>query len=136
MQQSVESALEIIRHHPRVAVVGISPKTDRPSHRVARFLLEQGFEIIPINPVQKRILNKPCVGSLSELNANDVDWLDFFVAPGRLMGFAENVIRLSPKLVWCQIGVVSEAFNRKLAAAGIPYIADVCPKMEWKEDWP
>jgi len=133
MSLNVDEALEIIRHHKRVAMVGLSPNTDRPSHKVAVFLLEKGFEIIPVNPVQKEILGRKCIASLEELDPEVVDWIDLFVSPARLADLANDIIRLSPMLVWCQIGVVNEAFNRRMRNAQIPYIADVCPKMEWRD---
>ena len=127
---AVNQALEIINQNKKVAIVGLSPKEDRPSNQVARYLIEHGFDIVPINPAYKEILGKPCVKNLSELAAGDVDWIDMFVAPQRLMGFADDAVRLSPKLVWCQIGVVNEEFNKKLEEANIPYIANLCPKIE------
>ncbi len=136
MSLTVDQALEVIRSHKRVAIVGLSPKTDRPSHRVGQFLQEKGFDIIPVNPVHKEILGQPSVTSLEELDPDSVDWVDFFVGPQRLPDFANEIIRLSPKLVWCQIGVVNPEFNQGLENAQIPYIADVCPKIEWKEEWP
>ena len=134
MSMNVDQALEIIRQHKRVAIVGLSPKPDRPSYRVGQFLLEKGFEIYPVNPGQKEILGRPCVPSLLDLDPEVIDWVDFFVGPGRLPDFANDVIRLSPKLVWCQLGVVNDDFNQRLENAQIPFIADVCPKIEWKDN--
>lgn len=136
MALDVDEALEIIRYNKRVAIVGLSPRPDRPSFQVAQFLLQKGFSIIPVNPGHKKILDRTGVPSLAELEPDDVDWVDFFVGPGRLPDFANDIIRLSPKLVWCQIGVVNPRFNQRLENARIPFIADVCPKMEWKENWP
>ncbi len=79
MSLTVDQALEIIRHNKRVAIVGLSPKTDRPSNRVSRFLLEKGFDIVPVNPAQKEILDQPCVSSLADLNPEDVGWVDFLL---------------------------------------------------------
>ena len=127
---AVNQALDIINHNKKVAIVGLSPKEDRPSNQVARFLIDKGFDIVPVNPVHKEILGKPCVKNLSDLSPGEVDWIDMFVNPQKLMEFADDAVRLSPKLVWCQIGVVNEEFNGKMEAAHIPYIADVCPKIE------
>lgn len=136
MSLTVDQALDIIRHHKRVAIVGLSPKPDRPSNRVGQFLLEKGFDIVPVNPVHKEILGQPGVAQLADLDSESIDWVDFFVGPARLPDFANDIIRLSPKLVWCQIGVVNEEFNQRLENAQIPFITDVCPKIEWKEEWP
>ncbi|MBT3227359.1 MAG: CoA-binding protein [Deltaproteobacteria bacterium] len=133
MSLNVAEALEIIRHNKKVAIVGLSPKTDRPSFGVGQFLLDKGFKVIPVNPMHEEILEQTSVFSLADLDPDTVDWVDFFVAPERLPDFANDIIRLSPKLVWCQIGIVNPAFNERLANAQIPFIADVCPKIEWKK---
>jgi uncharacterized protein len=133
MLLSVNEALEIIRHHRRVAVVGLSPNQNRPSHKVAEFLIEKGFDILPVNPGHQTILGKPCVDGLADLEPEQVDWIDLFVSSQRLADLANDIIRLSPMLVWCQIGVVNEAFNRRMQNAQIPYIIDVCPKIEWQD---
>ncbi len=130
---NVQEAINIIRENKTVAVVGLSPKTDRPSYKVGNFLIEKDFNVVPVNPGHKEILNQSCVGSLAELSPGSVDWIDLFVNPTRLMDLLDDIIKLSPKLVWCQIGVVNEEFNQALEKSRIPYIADVCPKMEWKE---
>ena len=130
----IDQALDYIKQNKKVAIVGLSPKEDRPSYRVAKFLIEKGCEIIPVNPVYEEILGKPCVKKLSDLKPGDVDWIDMFVNSQRLMNFVEDIINLKPGLVWCQIGVVNEDFNKLLENSNIQYIADVCPKMEWEKE--
>ncbi len=129
----IEQAMDFIKQNKKVAIVGLSPKEDRPSHRVAKFLMEKGCEIVPVNPVYEEILGKPCVKKLSDLTPGDIDWVDMFVNSQRLMDFKEDIVKLKPGLVWCQIGVVNDEFNKTLEDAQIPYIADVCPKMEWEK---
>jgi len=129
---SVQEALDIITKHKKVGVIGLSPKADRPSHHVGHFLLEKGFEVVPVNPgPYAEILGQANVRQLSEIEAGSVDWLDLFIHPARLLDMAEEIVRIAPKLVWCQIGVVNEDFNQLIEAAGIPLIANVCPKIEW-----
>ncbi len=128
----VKQAMDIIKKNKKVAIVGLSPQEDRPSNRVGKFLIEKGFDIIPVNPAFETILGKKCVKKLSNINQAEVDWIDMFVGPQRLMSFSEDIVSLSPKLVWCQIGVVNQEFNQVLDDAGIPFIADVCPKIEWE----
>lgn len=129
---NLEQALKIIKKNKNVAIVGLSPKEDRPSNRVGRFLLEKGFEITPVNPFFKTILERPVAKTLSDLEPGEVDWIDLFVGPKRLPELIDDILRLSPKLVWCQIGVVNDEFNKEMETADIPYIADVCPKIEWR----
>ena len=123
-------SLEFIKNNKRVAIVGLSPKEDRPSHVVGKYLFENGYNILPVNPGNPDILGQKGVKALSELQPGDVDWIDMFVGPARLMGFLDEILRLAPGMVWCQIGVVNEEFNQKLEAANIPYVANICPKIE------
>ena len=130
----IDKALSLIKEFKKVALVGMSAKTDRPSNRVGRFLMDKGFEVIPVNPGLKEIEGLKCRGSLADLTSNEIDWIDIFLNPNRLETLLPEIIRLSPKLVWCQIGVVNESFNQQLEKANIPYIANLCPKMEWQND--
>jgi len=130
---SATDALDIIYNNKSVAIVGLSPKTDRPSYKVGSFLQEKGYTITPVNPGCAEVLGQSCAASLGDLQPGSVDWIDLFVNPVRLMPLVDDIIRLSPKLVWCQIGVVNDEFNQKLDEAGISYIADKCPKIEWNQ---
>lgn len=136
MSVTPEEALKIIKENRNVAIVGLSPKEDRPSHTVGLFLKDKGFNITPVAPFHKEILGLPVLENLSYLKPGDVDWIDMFVNPKRLMEHVDEIIRLKPKLVWCQIGVVNEEFNQRLADAGIPYIANLCPKIELSAERP
>jgi len=124
-------ALAFIQAHPKVAIVGLGPKPDRPAYHVADFLQQQGFDITPVHPTATLVLGKPVKAGLAALQPGDVDWLDLFVSPDRLPGLLPEVLRLQPGLVWCQLGVVNPAFNQAVTQAGIPLIFDHCPKIEW-----
>ena len=130
MKTTVE-ALEIIKNNKKVAIIGLSPKNDRPSYHVGEFLMGLDFQITPVHPMHEEILGNKAIKSLEELTPGQVDWIDIFLNPTRLMPLVDEIVRLQPKLVWCQIGVVNEEFNQTLEAAGIAVIADHCPKIEW-----
>ena len=128
---TAQEAVELINQYKKVAIVGLSPKEDRPSFRVGNFMKDQGFDITSVNPGPfDEIIGLKNHRSLAELNPGDVDWVDLFVNPTRLMGLLDDIKRLKPKLVWCQLSVVNDEFNAELDKAGIPYIADACPKIE------
>ena len=128
----VSAALEIVKNNKKVAIIGLSPKEDRPSYQVGNFLQNHDYQIIPINPgPYDEILGQKNIKILSNLQPGQADWIDIFLNPTRLMDISDEIIRLAPKLVWCQIGVVNEEFNQKLIAASIPVIANKCPKIEW-----
>lgn len=128
---TAQEAVEVINQYKKVAIVGLSPKEDRPSHRVGNFMKDLGFKITSVNPGPfEEIIGLKNHRSLAELNPGDVDWVDLFVNPMRLMGLLDDIKRLKLKLVWCQLSVVNDEFNAELDKAGIPYIADACPKIE------
>ena len=112
-----------------VAVVGLSDKTDRPSHVVARYLREKGYRIIPVNPNVRAVLGEMSYGSLSEIPVG-VDLVDVFRKSENVPGIAEEAIRVRAKFFWMQEGVVNEKAREKLADAGIPVVMDRCVKKE------
>ena len=128
---STNQAVDFVNQHKKVAIVGLSPNEERASYRVGNFLKERGFDIIPVNPgLHEEIIGLKNRRSLENIAEGEVEWIDVFLNPGRLMGIIDEVIRIKPKMVWCQIGVINEEFNKRLEAAGIDYITDVCPKIE------
>ena len=129
---SIVEALKIIEMEKTVAVVGLSPKSDRPSYRVGRFLQGRGFKIIPVNPFYDKILGEKSVSKLSNLEPGSVGWVDMFVKPSRLHDFMDDLIELRPVLVWCQLGVVSTECEKKMEDSGIKVVMDRCPAIELK----
>ncbi|MDX2470168.1 MAG: CoA-binding protein [SAR324 cluster bacterium] len=124
-------AIDLIKENKKVAIIGLSPKDDRPSYHVGEFLIGHGLEITPVHPVHEEILGLKAVKNLSQLAPGQVDWIDIFLNPKRLMDLLPEILRLQPKLVWCQIGVVDEEFNSAILDAGINLIFNHCPKIEW-----
>ncbi len=126
----IAEALKLIEKEKKVAIVGLSPKKDRPSYRVGKFLQDRGYKIYPINPFYNEILGEKSSAKLSDLSPGTVGWVDMFVKSSRLIDFTDEIIELRPVLVWCQIGVVSMEFERKLEDAGIRVIMDRCPAID------
>ena len=122
MKISGKEALALIKNNKKVAIVGLSPKEDRPSYHVGEFLIHHGFQVTPVNPGQSEILGQKAIASLAELEPGQVDWVDLFVNPTRLMDQLPEVLRLKPKLVWSQLGVVNDEFNQALEEAEITWI--------------
>ena len=86
-----EEIREILKECRKIAVVGLSPKESRDSNKVARYLMEQGYEIIPVNPGQKEILEKTCYRSLEDIPFN-VDMADLFLNPTRVPQVVDQAI--------------------------------------------
>ena len=120
---------EILRECRKIAVVGLSPKESRDSNRVARYLVEQGYEVIPVNPGQKEILGKTCYRSLRDIPFQ-VDMADLFLNPTRVPQIVDQAIEIKVSTVWMQLGVIHNEAAEKAEKAGIRVIMDMCIKRE------
>ncbi|MEK6777356.1 MAG: CoA-binding protein [bacterium] len=125
-----EKICRILQQYRTVAVVGLSPKPDRDSHRVARFLKEQGFRVIPVNPGQKEILGEQCYAGLADI-PESVEIVDVFRRSEAIPDVAEEAIRIGAKVFWMQLGIREEESARRLAGAGIEVVMDRCIKIEY-----
>ncbi len=113
----------------RVAVVGLSPKPQRDSNMVARYLIEHGYDIIPINPGQKEILGFKCYRNISEI-PHSIDILNIFLNPSRVPPVVDQAIEKGIKIIWMQLGVINQDAIEKALNYGITVIYDRCIKQE------
>ncbi len=119
---------EIIRTARTIAVVGASPKSYRPSNGVARYLMEQGYEVIPINPKHDMILGvraHPDLVAAREVEG-PIDIVDIFRATEHVLPHVQEAIEITTKLIWMQVGVVNKEAWLLAEAAGIPVMMDRC----------
>lgn len=117
-----------------IAMVGISPKDNRPSYFAFKYLLERGYHMIPVNPGQvgKEILGQKVYGKLSEI-PEPVDMVDIFRASQFVMPVVEEALALKPKpqVIWMQLSVRDAEAAALAEAAGIKVVMDRCPKIEY-----
>ncbi|MEM6782449.1 MAG: CoA-binding protein [Bacteroidota bacterium] len=115
-----------------VAVVGCSPRATQTSHRIARYLQEAGYRIVPVNPHHETLLGEPCYPNLTAVPSDVVvDIVNVFRRPVFTEGVvADAVARLEATgqrpVVWTQLGVHSAAAETLAAAHGLPYLANRC----------
>ena len=119
-----------------IAVVGLSPKQDRPSWGVARFLQARGYRIIPVNPghAGAKILGETVYADLSSIPADaGVDMVDIFRRSEAVPEIVDEALRVLPdlKTIWMQLGVSHPEAAAKAEAAGMVVIQDRCPKIEF-----
>ena len=120
---------EILADARTIAVVGASPKPDRPSHGVMRYLLEQGYRCIPVRPRGcDEVLGVPCVRSLAEIEET-IDLVDVFRRPEACPEVARETVAAGARSLWLQLGIVSPEARRIADAAGIDYVEDECTKI-------
>ena len=122
---NVSTEDEILNSSWTIAVVGLSPEPDRPSYRVARYLKQQGYRIIPVNPSAKEILGEPCYPDLSSI-PEVVDAVDIFRRSEEVPAVVEEAIRIGAKAVWMQEGVIDEAAAARAREAGLLVVMDRC----------
>ena len=114
-----------------VAVVGCSPKPARASYAIARFLLEQGYRVVPVNPNHAEILGQPCFPSVSEIPASiRVDIVDVFRRSEEVAPVAEEALARRVPFFFMQLGVLDAASAGRLEAAGIGVAMDRCILVE------
>jgi predicted CoA-binding protein len=119
----------ILENHKRIAMVGLSPKEDRPSNIVARYLIAHGYTVIPVNPGQSEILGQRCYASLKEIPLK-VDMVDVFRNAADVPPIAADAIAIGARTLWLQLGIVNQEAAEKAAAAGLDVVMDRCPKIE------
>jgi uncharacterized protein len=119
----------ILSEAKTVAVVGISDKPERPSHAVARYLQEQGYRVIPVNPLLTEVLGEKVYRTLSEIPGK-VDVVDVFRKSEEVPAIAEEAIRIGARFFWMQEGVIHLPARDRLEQAGIPVVMDLCMKKE------
>jgi predicted CoA-binding protein len=116
----------------RIAVVGASNRPDRPSNGVFRFLLDRGYEALPVNPA---LAGRPVHGiaALASLNeAAPLDMVDIFRRSAEAGAVVDDAIRLGARSVWLQLGVIDQEAAARARAAGLVVVMDRCPAIEWR----
>ncbi len=122
---------EILSRSKTIAVVGISPKEDRPSYRVAAYLKSKGYHILPVRPDGDAILGEKVYHSLSEIPKEiEIDVVDIFRRPEDIPPIVEEAIQRGTKVIWMQEGIVNEEAAAKSEKAGLKVVMDRCVKKE------
>ena len=120
---------DILRNSRVIAVVGLSPKPERPSHGVALYMKGQGYTIVPVNPGQKEIGGDVCYPSLLDV-PGPVDIVNIFRDPAAVPEIVEQAIVKKAKVVWMQLGIVHNEAAAKARAAGLKVVMNKCIMVE------
>jgi uncharacterized protein len=108
-----------------IAVVGLSPKQHRDSYRVAEYMQQQGYRIIPVNPNARDVLGEQAYSSLSEVPER-IDLVDVFRRPEVVDEVAREAVENGAKAIWLQIGIVNDDAARIAEDAGLDVVMDRC----------
>lgn len=130
--------IALLHRSHTIAVVGLSPQAERPSHRVAQYLQQRGYRVLPVNPMAagQLILGQPCHASLEQAAAAlaaeglRLDIVDVFRQSAEVPPLVEAAIALGAAALWLQIGVTHAEAEARAAAAGLQVVSDRCLKIE------
>lgn len=127
---TTDSALrDLLANTCTIAVVGMSPKPERPSHYVAQYMREHGYTIVPVNPGHREIAGLPCYPSLRDVPVA-IDMVNVFRHAEDTPPIAHEAVLIGAKSLWLQLGIVSAESARIAEADGLATVMDLCVKVE------
>ena len=130
--QTSDEIYDMFVQYKAIAVVGLSAKPDRPSYRVAKFLQEHGYKIIPVTPTYDAILDEQAYPSLLDVPKNQpVEIVDIFRRPQYVPKIVDQAIEIGAKVIWMQLGIVDESAAAKARSHGLQVVMDKCTKPEY-----
>jgi uncharacterized protein len=117
---------QILADARTIAIVGASPRPDRPSYGVMRYLLAQGYRVIPVRPLDcDDVLGVPCVATLAEIE-EPIELVDVFRRVEFCPGVAREAVAARAGAIWLQLGLVSPESRAIAAAGGLDYVENAC----------
>lgn len=121
----VSTILKKIFKMNKIAVVGLSPNSERPSNYVSKYMLENNYKIIPVNPFQKIIFDRPCFSSLREIPFS-IDVVNIFRNSKYVLPIIREAIYIKAKVIWLQDGIFSSQGKQMAKESNIIYIENDC----------
>jgi uncharacterized protein len=117
-----------------IAVVGLSPKPHRDSFRVAKYMQDHGFRIVPINPNAPEVLGEKAYASLTEAAIHErIDMVNCFRNSEDIPPIAAEAIAVGAKSLWLQIGVVNDEAAKQATGAGLVVVQNLCLMVEHRQ---
>jgi len=131
-QTDIETLRRILRDCRRIAVVGVSAEWNRPSHFAAKYLIEHGYEMIPVNPAYEEVLGLRCYPTLAQARAaaGRIDLVDCFRRAEHLPALATDAVAIGARVFWMQLGLANEEAAAIARAGGLEVVMDRCIKIE------
>ncbi|MGH8704827.1 MAG: CoA-binding protein [Burkholderiales bacterium] len=125
----INTLRRILKENRVLAIVGLSASWFRPSYFAAKYMMDHGYRVIPVNPQYREVLGEKCYASLRDI-PEKVDIVDVFRKSADVMPVAEDAIAIGARVLWQQLGVKNEAAAAKARAAGLETVLDRCVKIE------
>lgn len=126
-------AERILRSYRTWAVVGCSSDPTRASHGVARYLLQQGYDVVPVNPNEREVHERrahPDLRSIPEDERARIEVVDLFRRPDAVLGHVDEAIAIGARAVWMQLGVWNLEAAERAAHAGLLVVMNRCPAID------
>ena len=129
MVDDIQGLRKILKETKTIAMVGLSDKWYRPSNFAAKYLLDHGYKVIPINPAYKEVLGQKCYKSLLDIKEK-VDVVDCFRKAEEIPRIARDAIKIGAKVLWMQLGIENEEAMKIAENAGLEVVMNRCMKIE------
>jgi len=123
---------QVLKNSKTIAIVGMSPNSERPSHGVSNYLIKQGYEVFGVNPKVDEIHSRPVYPSLKNI-PHSIDVVDVFRKPEHVSEIAKEAIEIGAKALWLQEGVTHPEAEKMAKDAGLEVISDLCILKEHKK---
>lgn len=132
MSDAMDNAVinKLFREYIHIAVVGLSADPSRPSYRVSKYMQQQGFQLIPVNPKYDKLFGEICYPNLTSI-PGPVDMVNLFQRAENIPPFIDEAITIGAKSIWMQLGIVDTPSAKKAADAGLDVVMDRCLKIEY-----
>ena len=121
----------ILNDYRIIAMIGLSPDPNRPSHRVAKYLINHGYKVIPVNPDAQEILGAQSFSNMRSI-PKPIEIVDIFRRSEEVMPIVDEAIKIGAKAVWMQEGVINEKAALRARDAGLLVVMDRCMLKEHK----
>ncbi len=115
----------IVKEAETVAVVGLSNDPEKYSHEVGRYLKEQGYRIIPVNPTEEEVIGERAYDTVDQI-PEQIDVVDVFLPPEKTSEIAEDAVRAGAKALWLQEGIENAEARRIAEEGGLAYVENRC----------
>jgi predicted CoA-binding protein len=126
---TTEEIKEILQSSKTIAIVGISAEESKDSFRVAKYMQQHGYKIIPVNPKYQEILGEKCYPDLKSLSEK-VDIVNIFRKPEAVPSIVDEAIEIGAKSIWMQLGICNNAAADKARSAGLKVVMNKCIKVD------
>lgn len=120
----------ILTENRRIAIVGLSQNWYRPSFFAAKYLIENGYEVVPVNPGCDEILERKCYPDLQSI-PGQIDVVDCFRRAKEIPALAQAAIDIGARVLWMQLGITNQEAKQVASRAGLDVVMDRCMKIEY-----